>query len=210
MSERNDEPEKASRPFDSSRDGFVLGEGSGILVLEALEHALKREAPILAEIAGIGAVYNIHHSMAPISERNGIIEAMARSMELALEHAGLSPSDVSYINAHGTSTRSNDREETKAIKMVFGDHAYRLAISSTKSMIGHTIGAAGAIELITCALAIENGMIPPTINYETPDPECDLDYVPNIPRKREVNVALSNSFGFGGNNASLVLRKYHE
>ncbi len=208
MSKRNGEPEKASRPFDKDRDGFVLGEGAGIVVLECLEHALERGAPILAEIAGIDVMYNIHHMMSPVSDRNGRIKAMVKAMNLALKDASLSPSDVDYINAHGISTPTNDIEETEAIKTVFGDHAYKLAISATKSMIGHTIGAAGAIELIVCALAIENGIIPPTINYENPDPKCDLDYVPNVPREREINVALSNSFGFGGNDITMVIRKY--
>jgi len=203
MSKRNDEPEKASRPFDKDRDGFVLGEGAGIVVLEDLEHALKRGAQILAEIVGVGTMYNIHHL-----HQNARVEAMVKTMNLALKDASLSPSDVDYINAHGTSTQANDFEETEAIKKAFGDHAYKLAISATKSMLGHTIGAAGAIELIVCALAIENGIIPPTINYENPDPKCDLDYVPNIPREKEVNVALSNSFGFGGNNTTIVVRRY--
>jgi len=204
MSKCNDEPEKASRPFDKGRDGFVMGEGAGVVVLESLEHALNRNARIYTEVVGFGATCDAYHMVMPDPDQAQVVKAM----NLALKDASLSPSDVDYINAHGTSTQKNDFEETKAIKMMFSDHAYKLAISSTKSMIGHTICAAGAIELIVCALAIENGIIPPTINYENPDPKCDLDYVPNIPREREVNVALSNAFGFGGNNASVILKKY--
>ncbi len=203
MSKRNDEPEKASRPFERDRDGFVMGEGGGVLVLESLEHALARNAHIYAEVAGFGATCDAYHMVMLRRDHAQV----ARVMDLALKDASLSPSDVDYINAHGTSTRANDINETEAIKMVFGDHAYKLAISSTKSMTGHTMGAAGSIESIFCALAIENGIIPPTINYENPDPKCDLDYVPNIPRKQDVKVALSNSFGFGGNNTSVLLKK---
>jgi 3-oxoacyl-[acyl-carrier-protein] synthase II len=205
MSTRNDEPEKASRPFDADRDGFVCSEGGGILVLEALEHAMGRDARIYGEIAGYGMSGDAHHMTAPDPEGDGA----ARAMRAALRDAGVAPTDVGYINAHGTSTPYNDRFETLAIKGVFGEHARRLAVSSTKSMTGHLLGAAGGIEAIATLLAIHNGVLPPTINYETPDPECDLDYIPNHARKQEVEVALSNAFGFGGTNATLVLRKFH-
>jgi 3-oxoacyl-[acyl-carrier-protein] synthase II len=205
MSTRNDEPEKASRPFDAARDGFVCSEGGGILVLEALEHALRREARIYGEIIGYGMSGDAHHMTAPDPEGDGA----TRAMRAALRDAGLAPTEVSYINAHGTSTPYNDKFETQAIKRVFGEHAGRLAVSSTKSMTGHLLGAAGGIEAIATLLAIHNGLLPPTINYETPDPECDLDYVPNHARKQEVEVALSNAFGFGGTNATLVFRKFH-
>lgn len=204
MSERNDDPEKASRPFDAQRDGFVMGEGSAMLVLESLEHALARGARIYAEVAGYGTTADAHHITEPAPEGDG----GRRSMILALRDAGLEPWAVDYINAHGTSTPKGDVLETIAIKRVFGDHAYKLAVSSTKSMTGHLLGAAGAIEAVASIKAIQEGIIPPTINYEFPDPECDLDYVPNVARKREVNVALSNSFGFGGQNATLVFKKY--
>ncbi len=204
MSTRNDEPARASRPFDANRDGFVCGEGGGLLVLESLDHALRRDARIYAEAVGYGMTGDAHHMTAPDPEADGA----ARAMTLALRDARVEPSAVGYINAHGTSTPYNDKSETMAIKRVFGDHARRLAISSTKSMTGHLLGAAGGIEAIATAFAIHHGILPPTINYETPDPDCDLDYVPNQARKQDVEVALSNAFGFGGTNATLVLRKY--
>jgi 3-oxoacyl-[acyl-carrier-protein] synthase II len=204
MSTRNDDPQKASRPFDAGRDGFVCGEGAGIVVLESLEHAIRRDARIYAEIIGYGMTSDAHHMTAPDPEGDGAARAMAR----ALKDADLTPSDVGYVNAHGTSTPYNDRFETVAIKRVFGDHAKKLAVSSTKSMTGHLLGAAGGVEAIATALALHHGVLPPTINYETPDPDCDLDYVPNQARKQDVDVALSNAFGFGGTNATLVFRKY--
>jgi len=204
MSTRNDEPEKASRPFELHRDGFVCGEGGGIVVLESLEHAVRRDARIYAEIIGYGMTGDAHHMTAPDPEGDGA----ARAMQVALDDAGLSPADVSYINAHGTSTPYNDKFETLAIKRVFGDHARRLAVSSTKSMTGHLLGAAGGVEAIATVLALQRGMLPPTINYEMPDPDCDLDYVPNQARKLDFEVALSNAFGFGGTNGTLVFRKY--
>ena len=204
MSTRNDEPEKASRPFDLNRDGFVCGEGGGIVILEALEHAVRRDARIYGEIIGYGMTGDAHHMTAPDPEGDGA----ARAMQTALDDAGLSASAVSYINAHGTSTLYNDKFETLAIKRVFGEHAHRLAVSSTKSMTGHLLGAAGGVEAIATVLALQHGLLPPTINYETPDPECDLDYVPNKARKLDFDIALSNAFGFGGTNATLVFRKY--
>jgi 3-oxoacyl-[acyl-carrier-protein] synthase II len=204
MSTRNDAPEKASRPFDANRDGFVCGEGGGIVLLEALEHAVRRDARIYGEIIGYGMTGDAHHMTAPDPEGDGA----ARAMQAALRDAGLAPSDVGYINAHGTSTPYNDKFETMAIKRVFGDHARRLAVSSTKSMTGHLLGAAGGIEAIATLLALHHGLLPPTINYETPDPECDLDYVPNQARKQDVEFALSNAFGFGGTNATLAFRAY--
>jgi 3-oxoacyl-[acyl-carrier-protein] synthase II len=204
MSTRNDDPGRASRPFDATRDGFVCGEGGGLLVLESLEHALGRDARIYAEVVGYGMTGDAHHMTAPDPEADGA----ARAMLLAMKDAEVEPSTVGYINAHGTSTPYNDKSETMAIKRVFGDHAHKLAVSSTKSMTGHLLGAAGGIEAIATALAIHHGILPPTINYETPDPECDLDYVPNLARKQDVEVALSNAFGFGGTNATIVLRKY--
>ncbi|MBM3217955.1 MAG: beta-ketoacyl-ACP synthase II [Candidatus Rokubacteria bacterium] len=204
MSTRNDDPRKASRPFDAGRDGFVCGEGAGIVVIEALEHAVRRDARIYAEVIGYGMTGDAHHMTAPDPEGDGA----ARAMSLALKSAGLQASEVGYINAHGTSTPYNDKFETLAIKRVFGDHARKLAISSTKSMTGHLLGAAGGVEAIATALALHHGLLPPTINYETPDPDCDLDYVPNQARKQDVEVALSNAFGFGGTNATLAFRKY--
>jgi len=206
LSTRNDEPQKASRPFDLNRDGFVMGEGAGILVLESLEHAKKRGATILAEVAGYGMSGDAYHLTAPAPEGEGA----ARAMKEALLDADLDPTEVDYINAHGTSTDYNDKFETLAIKSVFGDYAYKVAISSTKSMTGHLLGAAGGVEAIACVLAIREGIIPPTINYETPDPDCDLDYVPNEARKANVRVAMSNSLGFGGHNATIILKAYEE
>ncbi|HKC99729.1 MAG TPA: beta-ketoacyl-ACP synthase II [Methylomirabilota bacterium] len=205
MSTRNDEPTKAMRPFDANRDGFVAGEGAGILVLESLEHALARDARIYAEIVGYGMTGDAHHMTAPDPEGDGA----ARAMAAAVRDAGLDVSAIGYINAHGTSTQYNDKFETIAIKRVFGDHARRLAVSSTKSMTGHLLGAAGGIEAIATVLALHHGVLPPTINYETPDPDCDLDYIPNQARKQNVEVALSNAFGFGGTNATLAFRTYN-
>ena len=204
LSTRNDEPEKASRPFDKDRDGFVMGEGAGILVLESLEHALARGAKIYAEISGYGTNADAYHitAVAP-----GGVQA-ARCMEQALRDAEVQPHEVDYINAHGTSTGLNDKNETQAIKTLFGEHAYKIAVSSTKSMTGHLLGAAGGIEAIASIMAIQESMVPPTINYETPDEEMDLDYVPNVARQKEVNVAISNSFGFGGHNATVLFRKF--
>jgi len=204
MSTRNDEPEKASRPFDAGRDGFVCGEGAGIVVLEALEHAVRRDARIYGEIVGYGMTSDAHHMTAPDPEGDGA----ARAMQLALAAAGIGPGAVGYVNAHGTSTPYNDKFETIAIKRVFGEHARKVAVSSTKSMTGHLLGAAGGIEAIATTLAIYHGLLPPTINYDTPDPECDLDYVPNQARKVDVEYALSNAFGFGGTNATLAFRRY--
>ena len=204
MSTRNDEPTKASRPFDANRDGFVCGEGGGLVILESLEHARRRDARIYAELIGYGMTGDAHHMTAPDPEGDGA----ARAMAAALHDAGVPASAVNYINAHGTSTPYNDKFETLAIKRVFGEHARKLAVSSTKSMTGHLLGAAGGIEAIATVLAMHHGILPPTINYETPDPECDLDYVPNQPRKQDVEVALSNAFGFGGTNAILAFRKY--
>lgn len=204
LSTRNEEPERASRPFDRLRDGFVLGEGAGVLVLEELEHARKRGARIYAELAGYGCTADAYHITAPAPDAEGA----ARAMRLALKDAGLASEDVAYINAHGTSTDLNDRLETEAIKKVFGPRAYALAISSTKSMTGHLLGAAGAVELIATVLAVEEGVVPPTINYEHPDPACDLDYVPNAARRLDIEAALSNSLGFGGHNVTLAVKKY--
>ena len=204
MSTRNDDPTRASRPFDAERDGFVCGEGGGLVVLESLEHARGRGARIYAEVVGYGMTGDAHHMTAPDPEGDGA----ARAMAAALHDAGLEPSAVGYINAHGTSTPYNDKFETIAIKRVFGEHARKLAVSSTKSMTGHLLGAAGGIEAIATAFALYHGMLPPTINYEKPDPDCDLDYIPNQARKQEVEVALSNAFGFGGTNATLAFKKY--
>ena len=203
LSTRNDEPERASRPFDKERDGFVVGEGSGILILEEREHALQRGAKIYAEVIGYAATGDAYHMTAPAPEGEGA----ARCMRLALKDAGISPIDVDYINAHGTSTEYNDANETTAIKTVFGEQAAKVAVSSTKSMTGHLLGAAGAVEGVYSTLALHHGMIPPTINYENPDPACDLDYVPNQARKVDIQVALSNSFGFGGTNACVIFRR---
>jgi len=200
----NDCPEKASRPFDKTRDGFIMGEGAAVVVLEELEHALKRNANIYCELIGYGSSGDAYHMTAPDPEGDGGIRCMAAS----LKDAGVRPEDVDYINAHGTSTLYNDRIETLAIKKVFGTHAKKLAISSTKSVMGHLLGAAGGAEMIVTALTIKEGIIPPTINYEHPDPECDLDYVPNKPRSAKVKVAMSNALGFGGHNATLVARKF--
>ncbi len=204
LSVRNDDPLKASRPFDAQRDGFVMGEGAAVLVLESLEHALQRGATILAEMAAYGATSDAFHITQPAQDGEG----GAKAMQMALRKAGMNPADVDYINAHGTSTAMNDKCETMAIKSVFGEQAYRIPVSSTKSMMGHLIGAAGAIEAIVSVLTIQNGIVPPTINLENPDPECDLDYVPNKPRQHKVRAAMSNSFGFGGHNSVLLFKEY--
>ncbi|MBF0521880.1 MAG: beta-ketoacyl-ACP synthase II [Candidatus Omnitrophica bacterium] len=203
---RNNDPQKASRPFDMDRDGFVMGEGAGIAILEELSHAKKRGAPILCELVGYGRTGDAYHITAPHPEGIG----GAKAMELAIHDAGLTPKDISYINAHGTSTKLNDKIETMAIKRVFGDLAKKVPISSTKSMTGHLLGAAGGVEFAASVLAVMNDIIPPTINYETPDPDCDLDYVPNVARRAKVNVAMSNSLGFGGHNATVVVKKFQE
>jgi len=206
LSTRVDDPATASRPFDKDRDGFVMGEGAGIVVLEELEHAKKRGAKIIAELVGYAANSDAHHETAPAPEHEGA----QRCMRLALKSAGMQPSDIGYVNAHGTSTAFNDLHETKAIRRVFGDHASKLMVSSTKSMTGHMLGAAGGAEAVFSALALSRGIIPPTINQFTKDPECDLDYVPNKAREVRVEAAMSNSFGFGGTNAVLVLRRYRD
>jgi len=203
MSRRNDDPEHASRPFDKDRDGFTLSEGGAAVILEDRDHALARGAHIYGELVGYGATADAYHITSPSPEGEG----NARSMQMALSGAKLQPTDVDYINAHGTSTQPNDREETAAIKSVFGAHAYKLLVSSTKSMTGHLLGAAGALEAIACLLALRDGCIPPTINYTTPDPALDLDYVPNTPRSKQIKTALSNSMGFGGHNATLIFTK---
>lgn len=203
LSTRNDAPEQASRPFDAERDGFVLGEGAGVVILERLEDAERRGATILGEIVGYGSAVDAYHMAAPAEDGNGVIRAMVA----ALQDAGLAAEDVDYINAHGTGTAVNDRLETYAIKRVLGDHAYRMAVSSTKSMMGHLMGAAGAVETVITLKALHEGVIPPTINYTTPDPDCDLDYVPNEARAANIEVAMSNSIGLGGHNASLVMRR---
>jgi len=203
LSTRNHEPEKASRPFDKERDGFIMGEGSGLVVLEEYEHAKARGAHIYAELVGYAMSADAYHMTAPDPEGKGAVLCMAN----CLKDADLQPEDVDYMNAHGTSTQLNDKIESKAIRDVFGKHAYKLAVSSTKSMMGHLLGAAGGVECAIAALAIKNGIIPPTINYEVPDPECDLDYVPNKPRKADIKVAMSNSLGFGGHNCTIALKK---
>lgn len=206
LTQHNDEPEKASRPFDLNRDGFIMAEGAGVAILESLEHAKMRGAPILAEMVGYGRTSDAFHITAP--EPTG--EGAARAMELAIKDAGLAPKDISYINAHGTSTKLNDMVETLAIKTVFKGHAKNVPVSSTKSMTGHLLGAAGGIEFAACVCAIRDNVVPPTINYETPDPDCDLDYVPNTARKVQVTTAMSNSLGFGGHNASIIMKKFQE
>ncbi len=204
LSTRNDEPEKASRPFEKDRDGFIIAEGAGVLILEELECALKRDAEIYAEIIGFGCNADAYHISAP--SPNGI--GASRCMEVAIKDAGINYDEIDYVNAHGTSTPLNDMSETMAMKTVFKDHAKKIAVSSTKSMTGHLLGAAGGVEAIYSILAIKHGVIPPTINYETPDPECDLDYVPNTPREARVAIVMSNSFGFGGTNATLIFKKF--
>lgn len=206
LSENNADWQHASRPFDKDRDGFVMGEGAGIVVLEELEHARRRGATIYGEVVGYGATGDAFHITQPAPEGEGA----QRSMRRALRDAGIGPGDVQYINAHGTSTPYNDQNETRAIKAVFGEHAQGLLVSSTKSATGHTLGAAGGLEFAFCALAVRDGVVPPTINYRTPDPECDLNYVPNVAVRRQVDVALSNSFGFGGHNCTLAIRRFRE
>jgi 3-oxoacyl-[acyl-carrier-protein] synthase II len=204
MSTRNEEPARASRPFDTDRDGFVMGEGSGVLILESLEHATKRGARIYGEVIGYGMSGDAYHMTDPDPD------GAARCMKKAIKDAGISPEEIDYINAHGTSTPVGDRSETTAIKAALGDHAYKVAVSSTKSMTGHLLGAAGGVEALICGLALKHGFIPPTINLENQDPECDLDYVPNTPRQADLRVVMSNSFGFGGHNATLILKKFEE
>src|SRR5712671_1216141 len=204
MSTRNDQPKSASRPFDKERDGFVMGEGAGVVVLEELEHAKRRGAKIYCEVVGYGNTADANHITAPAPEGEGA----ARCMRMALRNAGLNPEDISYINAHGTSTPQGDTAETQAIKSVFGEHARKLAVSSTKGATGHMLGAAGAVEMAVCAKAIHTDTVPATINYQVPDPECDLDYVPNTPRQLKVNAIVNNSFGFGGHNASIAAKKF--
>ncbi|MEN6439389.1 MAG: beta-ketoacyl-ACP synthase II [Syntrophobacter sp.] len=205
LSTRNDEPQRASRPFDKERDGFVLAEGAGILVLEELNFALARGARIYAEVIGFGASGDAYHMAAPAPDGEGA----ARCMQAAIDDAGIQPDAVQYINAHGTSTELNDKYETQAIKTIFGEHAYKLAVSSTKSMTGHLLGGAGGVEAAYTAMTLYNQIMPPTMNYEFPDPDCDLDYVPNKPRKAKIEIALSNSFGFGGTNGTLVFRRWN-
>lgn len=204
LSKRNDDPQRASRPFDKDRDGFVMGDGGSALIFEELEHALARDAQIFAEVVGYGSTDDAHHITAPAENAMGPV----RAIQQALRDGGLDPDSVDYVNAHGTSTYLNDKVESKALRMVFGDHADALQVSSTKSMIGHLLGASGAVELAFTAMVIHKGQIPPTINYETPDPECDLDYVPNEAREASVSVAISNSLGFGGHNTCLALRRF--
>ena len=206
LSRRNNDPQGASRPFDATRDGFVMGEGAGILILEDLDFARARGAKILAELVGYGSTADAHHVTEPAPGGEGLVRAMRR----ALQKADLRPDQIDYINAHGTSTPFNDRTETQAIKTYFGDHAYQLAVSSTKSMTGHMLGAAGAAEAVICVLAIQTGILPPTINLRHPDPQCDLDYVPNEARRRPIDVAMSNSMGFGGHNTCLIFKRYEE
>ncbi len=206
LSKRNHEPQKASRPFDAQRDGFVLGEGAGVLVLETMESAVRRSAEPIAEMVGYGSTADAHHITQPAPGGEG----GARAMKLALDGAGLQPKDIDYINAHGTATLLNDKYETQAMKSVFGDEAYKIPISSTKSMTGHLLGASGALEAAISVMSICNWVLPPTINLEHPDPDCDLDYIPNLPRRREIKTAMTNSFGFGGHNASLIFRSFEE
>jgi 3-oxoacyl-[acyl-carrier-protein] synthase II len=206
LSTRNSEPERASRPFDAERDGFIMGEGAGVVILEDLEFAKKRGARIYAEVIGYGASSDAYHITTPAP--NG--EGAARCMKMALKDAGIAPTEMGYINAHGTSTKFGDELETIAIKTVFGDHAYKVPVSSTKSMTGHLLGAAGGVEAVISVLAMDRGVLPPTINLENPDPECDLDYIPNTARKAQVEVTMSNSFGFGGTNACVIFRKYRK
>ena len=206
LSTRNDEPQRASRPFDKDRDGFMMGEGAGVLILESLEFAQARGANILCEFSGYGTTDDAHHISAPAEDGAGAVG----SMSLAMEDAGLKLEEIDYINAHGTSTYLNDKSETSAIKTVFGERAYKIPVSSTKSMTGHLLGASGAVEAVFCAMAIMENILPPTMNYETPDPVCDLDYVPNQPRKAEPNHVMSNSFGFGGHNATLILSRFNK
>ena len=204
LSKRNNEPAKASRPFDRDRDGFIMAEGCGLVVMETLEHANKRKANIIAEMSGFGMTCDAYHITAPDPDGEGA----GRAMSLALADAGLNPEEVDYINAHGTSTKLNDKIETLSMKRAFGGHAKKLMVSSTKSMTGHLLGAAGGVEFVACCLAIKDGVVPPTINYENPDPDCDLDYVPNTARESKVKVCMSNSLGFGGHNASLVVKSF--
>jgi 3-oxoacyl-[acyl-carrier-protein] synthase II len=206
LSTNNDNPKTASRPFDAARDGFIISEGAAVLVIEDLEHALARKADIIGEILSYGASADAYHMTQPTETGEGGV----RSMKRAIERGGIKPEDIGYINAHGTSTQLNDKMETCAIKTIFGELAYKIPVSSTKSMTGHLVGAAGALEAAVCALVIQNGIIPPTINLENSDPLCDLDYVPNKARKADVNIALSNSFGFGGHNSTLILKRYSE
>ncbi|MBP9854287.1 MAG: beta-ketoacyl-ACP synthase II [Candidatus Omnitrophica bacterium] len=206
LSQRNDDPQGASRPFDKDRDGFVMAEGAGVAVIETLEHAKKRGAPILAELVGYGRTSDAYHITAPDASGRGAQKAM----EFAMKDAGLTPQEISYINAHGTSTYLNDKVETLAIKNAFGDYAKKVPVSSTKSMTGHLLGAAGGVEFAACVLAVRDDIIPPTINYKNPDPECDLDYVPNEARRVKVLTAMSNSLGFGGHNASIIVKKFKE
>lgn len=206
MSTRNDEPSRASRPFDLKRDGFVMGEGAGVVILESLDRALARGARIYGEVAGYGMSGDAYHITAPDPDGSGALLSMQR----ALKSSGLEPQQVDYINAHGTSTEYNDKIETMAIKKLFGDHAFKIPVNSTKSMIGHLLGAAGAVELIATILSMQHQVVHPTINYEYPDPDCDLDYVPNKARKHKIDVALSNSFGFGGTNATLIVKRYRQ
>lgn len=204
MSKRNDSPKEASRPFDKDRDGFVMGEGAAVLILEELAHAIKRKARIYAELIGYGSTCGHYHMVMPAPEGKDA----ARAMKMALETAKISPEQVDYINAHGTSTRANDTAETKAIKTIFKRHSYEIGVSSIKSMIGHSIGAAGAIEALACVMALNDNVMPPTINYKTKDPDCDLNYVPNQPQEKKLDIVLSNSFGFGSNNACILMRRY--
>jgi 3-oxoacyl-[acyl-carrier-protein] synthase II len=204
LSTRNNEPQKASRPFDRERDGFVMAEGCGLVIMETLEHAKNRNAEIIAEITGYGMSCDAYHMTAPDPDGDGA----ARAIQEALKDAKLNPENIDYINAHGTSTKLNDKVETLAIKKVFGSYAKKVMVSSTKSMTGHLLGAAGGVEFIACCLVIKDGIVPPTINYEYPDPDCDLDYVPNTARNAKVNICMSNSLGFGGHNATLIVKKF--